>query len=72
MRTAIVLVAAMCGFFRLAGLTESDGTITEGSSERRTFEPLSIVVLILWTRSLGTGGDLHSIASETGNIGILN
>ncbi len=40
--------AAMCWFFRLAGLTVSGGTITEGISERRISEPLSIVQLSLF------------------------
>ncbi len=33
----------MCRFFRFAGLTDAGGSTT-GCSERRTFEPLSIVV----------------------------
>ncbi len=68
-QTAIVLDAAMCWFFRLAELTESGGAITKGISERCTFEP--IVIRILWPQSLGTGGDLNSIADETSYIGIL-
>jgi hypothetical protein len=60
----------MCLLFPLAGFTESGGSITKGSSERRTFEPLSIVVRTLVLQSLGTIRDFHSIDGETSYIGI--
>ena len=57
----------MCRFFSLAGLTGAGGSTR---SERRTFEPLSIVVQTFVPRSLGTGRDLHSITGETSAIEI--